>query len=191
MTRLTVQTIGFAAAICALLLTSLAVAAEPTPVPVAHEELSRALDELAGRIHGLGGQWREHFSPAGPAERPLISIMLSHRVDLGLSEAQVSALERLRADFQREAIRRDADLRVAEMDLRALLGSEPADMARVEAKVREIEQQRADQRLARIRTIEQGKSQLSPEQRERLRALLAEPPRPRTGAPGSFGGSRL
>jgi Spy/CpxP family protein refolding chaperone len=117
--------------------------------------------------------------------------MLSHRADLGLSEAQVSALERLRADFQREAIRRDADLRVAETDLRALLASEPVDMGRVEAKVREIERLRADLRLARIRTIEQGKGQLSIEQRERLRALLAEPPRPRTGGPGPFPGSRL
>jgi Spy/CpxP family protein refolding chaperone len=191
MTRLTMQTLGLAAAISALPLTPPGVAAEPTPLPVAHEELSRALDELAGRIHGLGGQWREHFSSAGPGERPLISIMLSHRADLGLSEAQVSALERLRADFQREAIRRDADLRVAETDLRALLASEPVDMGRVEAKVREIERLRADLRLARIRTIEQGKGQLSIEQRERLRALLAEPPRPRTGGPGPFPGSRL
>ena len=91
-------------------------------------------------------------------------------------------LERLRGDFQREAVKRDADQRVAEMDLAALLAVDPVDVGEVEAKVREIERLRADQRLARIRTIEQGKAQLSREQRAKLGGLLAEPWPARPGA---------
>jgi hypothetical protein len=152
-------------------------AAEPPgPVLTTHEELSRAFDELAGRIQGLGQRWRGHFrANEPPEERPIISIMLSHRQDLGLSAAQVQELERLRADFQREAIKRDADQRVAEMDLAALLKADPADLTKVEIKVREIERLRADQRLGRLRTIEQGKAQLSADQRAKLSSLLAEP----------------
>ena len=110
--------------------------------------------------------------------------MLRYKDELGLSADQVQSLERLRADFQREAILRDADLRIAEMDLTTLLEREPVDLGQVEAKLREIERLRGDLRLARIRTIEQGKAQLSPEQRGKLRALLAEPgpTRPRQGA---------
>ena len=63
------------------------------------------------------------------------------------------------------------------MELAALLR---ADLAQVEAKLREIERLRLDLRLARIRTIEQGKAQLTPEQRAKLRSLLADPPYPRT-----------
>lgn len=161
----------------------------PAAVPATHEEVTRALEELAGQLHGLGSRWREHFIPAGQAEdRPAITIALSRRAELGLSAPQVEALERLRADFQREAIRRDADLRVAEMDLATLRRSDPVDLARVEAKIREIERLRADLRLARIRAIEQGKAQLTAEQREKLKAMLAEPAapmtmRPRAGAP--------
>src|SRR6266511_3663853 len=137
---------------------ALPAAAEPRAViQVTHEELSRALDELAGQIHGLGERWRGHFVPSEPGERPLISIMLSHRQELGLSPAQVQELERLRADFQRQAITYDAQLRVAEMDVAAALQTDTADLARVEAKVREIERARGDMRMARIRTIEQGK----------------------------------
>jgi Spy/CpxP family protein refolding chaperone len=142
-------------------------------VPTIHEEMSRRLGELVEQFQGLGSQVREHFGPRD-LPRPLISIMLSHRDELALTPAQVQALERLRADFQKTAIRAEADLRVAEMDLGQLLSAEPADLSAVEAKIREIEKRRADLRLARVRTVESGRAQLSADQREKLRALLAQ-----------------
>jgi Spy/CpxP family protein refolding chaperone len=170
-----------------LLLAASAFAGEPPAiVPVSHEELSRAIDELAGQIQGLGERWRGHFvGNLPPAERPLISIMLSHRQELGLSASQIQELERLRTAFQREAIKRDADQRVAEMDLTSLLHAEPVDMAKVEATVREIERARAELRLGRIRAIEQARAQLTPEQRAKLADLLggAWPSRSRAGDP--------
>jgi hypothetical protein len=144
-------------------------------VPIVHEEMSRSLGELVEQFQNLGVQVREHFVPSDPP-RPLISIMLSHREELGLSSTQVQALERLRGDFQKQAIRAEADLRVAEMDLGQLLSAEPANMSAVEPKIREIEKRRADLRLARVRTVESGRALLSADQREKLRALLASPP---------------
>ncbi|HET7875235.1 MAG TPA: hypothetical protein VFN71_06895 [Methylomirabilota bacterium] len=181
--------IVLAASLATLALALPAAADAPDAIPAVHDELSRTLEELAGQIHGLGERWREHFGRGATAgERPLITLMLAWRHELGLTPVQVEALERLRADFQREAIRRDADLRLAEMDLAGILRTEPVDMAKAETKVREIERLRAETRLARIRTIEQGKAQLTSEQRSRLAQLLAEPPAPRAGQPG---GSRL
>jgi hypothetical protein len=142
-------------------------------VPVVHEEMAHSLGELIEQFEGLGNQVREHFG-APDVPRPLISIMLSHREELGLSSAQVQSLERLRADFQKEAIRADADLRVSEMDLTQLLAAQPVDMSAVEGKIRGIEKRRADLRLARVRTIESGRAVLSADQREKLRALLAQ-----------------
>ena len=55
----------------------------------------------------------------------------------------------------------------------SLRQSDPVDMGKVEAKVREIERLRADSRLAAIRTDEQAKAQLTPEQREKLKGLAA------------------
>lgn len=153
-------------------------AAEPPPAqtPATHEELGRAFDELAEQLRGLEQQWRAYFHRDQPrGERPLISIMLSHRQELGLTPAQVQELRRLRADFQREAIKRDADLRVAEMDLAALLEADPVDLGKAEVKIREIERLRADLRIGRVRAIEQGKAQLTPEQRAKLPGLLAGP----------------
>jgi Spy/CpxP family protein refolding chaperone len=137
-------------------------------------DLRELIDEMAGHLDAWGSRWRGHLAPQpGGLERPLISFMLRHREDLRLTPAQVAELERLRHDFEREGIRRDADIRVAEMDVAALLREDPVDLTRVEAKVREAERLRAELRVARIRVIEQGKGQLTAEQRGRLRDLLS------------------
>jgi hypothetical protein len=163
-------------------------------VPVVHEDMARSLGDLVEQFEGLSSQVREHFT-LRDQPRPLISIMLSHREELGLSSGQVQTLEGLRAKFQKEAIRADADLRVAEMDLSQLLSKEPADMTAVDAKIREIEKRRADLRVARVRAIESGRAVLSADQREKLRTLLAEQqPAMRafpTSPPPSAGPSRL
>lgn len=102
-----------------------------------------------------------------------------------MSTSQVQSLEKLRADFQREATRREADLRAAETAVTTTLQADPVDLAGVEAQVRDVERQRADLRLARIKTIEEGKAQLTPEQRTKLSALLARAS-PRRGTPTTF-----
>jgi len=168
------QTLG--ALILALMLPGPAGATDPTPLPATHDELGRAFDELAGEIQWLGERFRGHFAPAdSPLERPIVSIMLDHGKELGLTAAQTLALEKIRSDFQREAIKLDADQRVAQMDLANLLRVDPVDLTKVEAKVREIERLRGDLRLGRIRAVEQGKAQLTAEQRATLSTLLASP----------------
>jgi hypothetical protein len=179
----------------AVLVALLAITSIPSPVlaepsaatPVVHDELNRALDDLVGQVDGLGDRWRDHFGRGeSSAERPLITLMLNWRQELGLSPAQVQGLEKLRADFQREAARRDADLRAAETALGTMLQTDPVDLAAVETKLRDIEKQRGDLRLVRIKTIEQGKGQLTPDQRSKLSTLLASSTPRRTGTPTTF-----
>jgi Spy/CpxP family protein refolding chaperone len=155
-------------------------------IPVTHEEMGRALDDFAVQLHALGERFRHHFTPgeAGP-ERPLVTFMLDHRTELGLTPAQVQELERIRSDFQKDVIKLDADRLVAEMDVAALLRADPVDVAKVEAKIRESERLRADFRVGRVRAIERGKAQLTAEQRAKLTMMLGELPaaRPRAGSP--------
>jgi hypothetical protein len=161
--------------------TSSAFGAETSPQKPGFE-LAQNWDDFARDMRDWVNRWWSRFGTgAGREERPLISLMLSHREKLGLSADQVRQLERLRDDFQRESIRKDADQRIAELDLERLLEGPSVDMARVEAKIREIEKLRADLRLARIRAVEKGKEQLTPEQRAKLQDILGEasPARPR------------
>jgi hypothetical protein len=88
---------------------------------------------------------------------PVIGTILEHRAALGLSASQVEALERLALDFIREAIRRQADLQIAQIDLDVVLDPEPGqtvDVKAAEAKLREIEKIRTDLQLALIRAVE-------------------------------------
>lgn len=164
-----------------LLLTAPALSAEPErqrpPVP---EELSDAWERFQRALHEWGGRLWERMGPRGAREdRPVISQMLNNKELLGLSADQVRRLEQLRDNFQRQTIRNEADLRILELDISALLDSEPVDMAKLESKMREEEKLRTDLRIARIRAIEQGRALLNGEQKKKLTELLRQAPMPR------------
>ncbi|MGZ8478203.1 MAG: hypothetical protein ACXWW4_05845 [Candidatus Binatia bacterium] len=157
-----------------LIVTIPALSAEPErskpPVP---EELSDAWERFQRALHDWGGRLWERVGPRGAREdRPVISQMLNNKEALGLSADQVRRLEQQRDNFQRLTIRNEADLRILELDIATLLDSEPVEMAKLEAKIREEEKLRSDLRIARIRAIEQGKALLNAEQKKKLTELL-------------------
>jgi Spy/CpxP family protein refolding chaperone len=124
---------------------------------------------------GLEEIGREYFGGTTAREQqPVISQLLRNREKLGLSDEQVSKLEQIRSDFEKETIRNEADIRVAEIDLNNLLHASSADMGKVEAKIREVERLRGDLRIARIRAIEKGKALLSPDQRKKFQDLILD-----------------
>jgi Spy/CpxP family protein refolding chaperone len=155
-----------------LFLTRPASAADPMAF---HEQLGQVWGSLGREIEGLFDQWQEHFGSLGTRqEAPSISMIIRNREKLDLTSEQVKNLERLRKDFEKQSIRKDADIRVARLDLHALLDAQPVDMTKVEAKVREIERLRADLRFGRIRAAQKAKEQLTVEQRQKLDELLAD-----------------
>ena len=139
------------------------------------EELSDAWERFQRALHDWGGRLWERVGPRGAREdRPVISQMLNNKEALGLSADQVRRLEQQRDNFQRLTIRNEADLRILELDIASLLDSEPVEMAKLEAKMREEEKLRTDLRIARIRAIEQGKALLNAEQKKKLTELLRQ-----------------
>ena len=163
------------------LLLTLILIAEPSKLPAADESNFRSEDrsltpESIGRkLRELLDRLKENFVfETSPEDRAPISLMLRHRERLGLTTDQIKQLEQLRNDFAKESIRSEANLRIAEMDLSSLLDAQAVDMTQVEAKIREIERIRGDLRIARVRSIEKGKAQLSAEQRRKLQELQAD-----------------
>ena len=113
--------------------------------------------------------------PARPVlgeQVPLITLMLWHARDLSLTPEQVRALEALRGDFQRAADIQTAELQRIELELQGLLSREQIDLSQVEARVRKIEALRTDLRLGRIKTVEKGKTILTPEQWRKVQPLI-------------------
>ncbi len=62
-------------------------------------------------------------------------------------------------------------MQIAKLELRELLQREPVDLAAVDAKVRQIQNMKTDMFISFLKTKEQVKAVLSPEQRERLKNL--------------------
>lgn len=150
--------------------------------PSIPDELGDAWDRFQQVLQDWSGRLRERFGSRESSEgRPAISQMLSYKDYLALAPDQVKKLEQLRDSFQRQSIRNEADARIVELDIAALLDNPTVDVGKVEAKVREAEKLRADLRIARIRAIEQAKAVLTAEQRKKfsdsIEARGARPPR--------------
>jgi Spy/CpxP family protein refolding chaperone len=147
----------------------------PAPGPGARPHWGQR-PEGHGAKHGHHG-WQRR---AKAHRFSLSGLALRHQKDLALSPAQVNGLRLLGTEAQRDAIKREAEQRLAELDLGTMMAPDPADpnkprdLAKIETKVREIEKLRADGRVARIRNLEQSRQVLTPEQREKLRTLLSQ-----------------
>lgn len=171
---------------CFLIIAAPVSGAEPgssrPPIP---EELVEAWERFQRALQDWGGRlWDRVGAPGSREERPLISQILIQKEALGLSPEQVRKLEQLRDRFQRQSIRVDADLKIIEMDIAALLENDSVEAAKVEQKIREGEKLRADIRIARIRAIEQAKTLLNAEQKKKLQELNSQggaPRPPRSG----------
>jgi hypothetical protein len=142
------------------------------------EELADAWERLQRALQDWGGQIRERLGARDSREdRPVISLILSYKDSLRLSGEQVKKLEQLRDSFQRLSIRTEADTRILDLDVAALLDHPTVDLPKVEQKIRESEKLRADLRLARVRAVEQAKAVLTTEQRKKLYEIIQAPPR--------------
>ena len=140
------------------LLLTLILIAQPNNLPAAtdsnfsSEDRSLTPESIGRRLRELLDRLKENFTfEISTEDRAPISLMLRNRERLGLTADQVKHLEQIRNDFAKESIRSEANLRIAELDLTSLLEAQPVDMPRVEAKIRDIVQDR----------LESGQRQLS------------------------------
>jgi hypothetical protein len=150
------------------------------------EELADAWERLQRALQDWGGQMRERLGARESREdRPVISLILSYKDSLRLSGEQVKKLEQLRDSFQRLSIRTEADTRILDLDVAALLDHPTVDLPKVEQKIRQSEKLRAELRLARVRAVEQAKAVLTTEQRKKLYEIIQAPPRRNGQNPGA------
>ncbi len=91
--------------------------------------------------------------------------------ELKLSDEQIEKFKKLRNDYERESIRRSADIKIAEMDLWDLFDKKDMTADQVEKKVREVEAKKADYRVYRFKQVLTIKTILAPDQFEKFRSM--------------------
>ena len=122
---------------------------------------------------GPGGVGGRHIGLAGRA--------LAQAERIGLSAEQRDRILAAQRSNQEAAINRRAAAEIGRLELRDLMDVEPGDVAAIEAKLRELAEQRVAGTVAALRLDEQVGEILSAEQIEALREAAGERGRPRPG----------
>lgn len=102
---------------------------------------------------------------------------------LDLTEDQQKKVQALKNDYIKNYIKAGADIGVAEVELKELLAAEAVNLSRVRSKINEIGSKKADLRFLRIKSLEELKKILTPEQRKKMGGMTA----PAAGCPMSGG----
>jgi Spy/CpxP family protein refolding chaperone len=86
------------------------------------------------------------------------------RKELELSDDQVKALKSIRMDFLKGKLKKEADLKISQLELKALTDDDGASLKDIEAKLRMVEKLKADMKLSHIKAFRDAKALLTPEQ---------------------------
>jgi periplasmic protein CpxP/Spy len=116
-----------------------------------------------GSRHSSGGGMVEMMMHGGAGH--LIRHLLKHEKDLGLSAEQVTKLKDTQLNLDKSRIKMEADIQVAERELKALTEDEKTDMSAIESKLRQSEDVQIGLRLLSIKTRREVMALLTPDQR--------------------------
>lgn len=107
------------------------------------------------------------------------NLFLTLAEQLGLTNDQRIALEKIAWDFQRFSVQRIADLNVAEAEIERLLTRENIDLDAVRVKIREAESIATDVKIRKVEALLKAISTLTHEQHLKIVTLYREPAAPK------------
>ena len=123
--------------------------------------------------HGSGG----HSSMGGHgggmmhnSPGHLIRHLLKHEQDIGLTAEQVTKLKDMQLNLDKVRIKTEADIQVAERELKALMEDEKLDLGAIEAKLKQSGDLQVGLRMTSIKARRDVYALLTPEQRVKEKA---------------------
>jgi protein CpxP len=140
----------------------------------ANVQVVRADGDHGGMMCGhMCGMHEGHAqsNQAGHSSHDLMHL-LKHGKEIGLAPEQISKLKTLQLDQSRAQARAEADIKVATLELHALVEDEQADLAAIQAKVDQLKKAEAGLLFTTIKSRRGALAILSPEQREKERAMM-------------------
>jgi Spy/CpxP family protein refolding chaperone len=102
----------------------------------------------------------------------LIRHLLKHEKEIGLTAEQVTKLKDMQLNLDKTRIKSEADIQIAERELRALTEDEKSDLGAIEAKLKQSEDLQIGLRMTSIKARRDVLALLTPEQRTKEKAEL-------------------
>ena len=96
--------------------------------------------------------------------------LLKHAKEIGLTPEQIGKLKAMQLDFKRAEARLEADIKIAELELHALLEDEQAHFSMIQAKVDQLKKAEGALMLSAMKVEREGMALLTMDQREKDRA---------------------
>jgi len=120
---------------------------------------------MCGQMHGGHGQGEQDEHSAH-----YLKHLLKHAKEIGLTSEQIGKLKAMQLDLGRTQARAEADIKIANLELHALVEDEQADFAAIQMKVNQLKKAEGELMLAAIKARRDGMAMLTPDQREKDRA---------------------
>jgi len=131
-----------------------------------------------GKGHGEGYEGGEHGRGYGmgmPGHHAttghLLRGLLRSQKEMGLSDEQVNKIKAIQLDLDKTRIKAEADIMIAEREAEALIEDSKSDLSAIEGKIKQSEGLQTGLRMAAIKARRDALATLTPEQRERLKAV--------------------
>jgi periplasmic protein CpxP/Spy len=120
-----------------------------------------------GGSHGMPGMGMMMHASTGH----MLRHMLKHEKEIGLNADQVTKLKQLQLDLDKTRIKSEADIMIAQREVKAMVEDDKSDLSAIEAKLKQSEDQEVALRMAAIKTRREAMGLLTPEQREKEKAI--------------------
>ncbi|OQW37635.1 MAG: hypothetical protein A4E19_13250 [Nitrospira sp. SG-bin1] len=143
-----------------------------------------------GGIHGAAGGghgFGKGMMHSGTGH--LIRHLLKHEKDIGLTADQVTKLKDVQLNLDKARINAEADIQIAERELKALTDNEQSDLAAIEAKLKQSEDLQVGLRMTSIKTRREVMGLLTPEQRAKEKSEHDKVMEQHKGSGGHHGGA--
>ena len=141
---------------------------------VAASFLSSLADEGHGNMMHMHGHMQGSHDQGEQDEHGAYYLqhLLKHGKEIGLSPEQISKLKAMQLDLNRTQARTEADIKIAKLELQAILEDEKAEFSMIQAKVDQLKKAEGALLLAAIKGKRDAMAMLTLDQRAKDRAQL-------------------
>jgi len=128
------------------------------------------LPSPADAYHGrmMHGQMQDE-AESGSAH--YLKHLVKHAEEIGLTSEQIGQIKILQLDFKRAEARTEADIKIAKLELNAMLDDEQVDLRAIKTKVTQLKQAEGVLMVVAIKAKRDGMALLTTEQREKDRTI--------------------
>lgn len=120
---------------------------------------------------GMKGMMMDSDCPMMGGSEHMQSFYLKKAKTLGLSEAQMTQLQKIKISTQKAVIMKEADLKIAKIELDELMQNAKAKRSDLEARAKKVEDLKSQIRLAQFKAKLDARSVLTPAQLEQAQSM--------------------